>query len=182
MGSEQIDVELNHFRIIKQVYKDIYSNTFIIIWISLSLVYPMVTLLANNFDCFIFHPINFSSFIFPGVTGLSFSITLLNATRNLFDADKMKLIYLYVDVDNPVKGYLFNRTIAPYIITSYIWLIVSVVALFSSIFSIKFPTILNEILSIFFSVLIAGFMSLWWLVSTHISDISAEIESKINQI
>lgn len=181
MESEKIDVEINHFKILKQVSKHIYSKHIIFIWICLSLIYPFVSILSQNFTFITFHQMNFSNFIFPGVTGLSFSVTLLNATRNLFDTDSLKKIYLYVDGDNPVKGYLYNRTIAPYIITSYIWLIISLLALFSSIFTINFPFFFNEILlTLFYSILIAGFISLWWLVSTHISDVSVEIERKIN--
>lgn len=182
MENFQLEIELNHYKILKMVWKSIYSKQTVIFWLILSLIYPIILVLSFFSDNIILIPINYLSFIFPGVTGLSFSVTLLNATRNLFDIESLKAIYLYTDDNNPQKGFLFYRTIAPYIVSSYIWLLISLLALFSSIFTVTFPIILNGILqSLFFSLLIAGFISLWWLVSVHISDVTVEIQRLLNK-
>ncbi len=184
--SDEIRVEINQYKILKKVWKKhIFPMWLIVAWLLISLI---IFLLRYSSFCVDFVHIQwlpFSSFIFPGVTGLSFSVTMLNATRNLFDINDLVAMFNFVDLDDSdinEKGDILYRTLAPYITASFLWLIISLIAFISSLVNVDFPNIIKEILySIFYSMVIAGLLNLWYLVSVHLKDIFVKVELKINE-
>ncbi|HHT7650932.1 TPA: hypothetical protein ACT2EW_001625 [Streptococcus suis] len=126
-----------------------------------------------------------SSFIFPGVTGLSFSVTMLNATRSLFDTEALIAMFTYVDDKNKdatEEGDIFYRTLAPYITASILWLLISLIALISSLINIDMPVIIKELLYIIFiGIVVAGFLNLWYLISVHLKDISMKVGVELDK-
>lgn len=185
-------VEINKIKIVKKVWKkNIFPKKLLWTWIILSLILFLTRLLAiicGQCSGFIkIQPLQFSSFIFPGVTGLSFSITLLNATRNLYKTSDLVAMFNYVsdenkDKDNTEKGDLFYRTLAPYITASFLWLVISILAFISSLIDINIDVYLKEVLfGIFASLVIAGLLNLWFLIGTHLSDIAAKVEIELSE-
>ena len=120
------------------------------------------------------------------MTGLSFAVTMLSATRNLFSTEDLVAMFNYCDSkdkDTLQKGDLFYRTIAPYITASFLWLVISIFALISSLIDISFPFIVKEILNLFFySLVIAGLLNLWFLVTIHLDDISIKVNDELDKL
>ena len=87
------------------------------------------------------------------------------------------------DKDMQQKGDLFYRTITPYITASFLWLVISIIALISSLIDITFPFIVKEILNlIFYSLVIAGFLNLWFLITVHLDDISIKVNDELDKL
>ncbi|MBS6319329.1 MAG: hypothetical protein KH426_07140 [Streptococcus salivarius] len=191
---DEVRIELNKFKIIHRVWnKNIFPKWLFILWGVLSVIILILRISDQNIDFINIKWLSFSSIIFPGVTGLSFSVTMLNATRNLFNTDDLVKMYQYVDpedADNSEEGNLLYRTLAPYITAAFLWLIISLIALIGSLFEIdisKLPhnTLVNfikELLySLYYSMIVAGLLNLWYLISIHLDDISMKVENKLNK-
>lgn len=180
-------VEINKFKIVSRVWKkQIFPKWLICSWVLISISIFILRLLSQNFSFIQIQWISFSSFIFPGVTGLSFAVTMLNATRNLFSTEDLVAMFNYCDSkdkDTLQKGDLFYRTITPYITASFLWLVISIFALISSLIDISFPFIVKEILNLFFySLVIAGLLNLWFLVTVHLDDISIKVNDELDKL
>lgn len=65
-------VEINKFKIVSRVWKkQIFPKWLICSWVLISISIFILRLLSQIFSCIQIQWISFSSFIFPGVTGLS---------------------------------------------------------------------------------------------------------------
>lgn len=181
-------IETNQFKIIKKVWKkQIFSKGLLITWGIITGVIALLRFFSyiKNVGYIHIQWIPLSSFIFPGVTGLSFSITMLNATRNLFDTEELMAIFTYVDdgdKDATEEGDVFYRTLAPYITASILWLSISLIAFISSLINIDMPVIIKELLYIIFiGIVVAGFLNLWYLISVHLQDISIKVGVELDK-
>lgn len=191
---DEIVVETGKLKILLKVWnKHIFPRGLYITWALLSGLILFIRLLSLRVDILKIHWLPFSSLIFPGVTGLSFSVTMLNATRNLFDIKDLVAMFTFTDPDDSDicdKGDVLYRTLAPYITASFLWLVISVVAFVSSLVEVDISKITNitwinivkEILySLYYSIVIAGLLNLWYLISTHLEDISRKVELELNE-
>lgn len=191
--NDEITVETGIIKILCKVWKKhIFPNGFYITWFMLSSLILLLSILSVHFDFIKISWLPFSSFIFPGVTGLSFSITMLSATRNLFSIEDLAAMFNFFDPeDNDIseKGDVFYRTLAPYITASLLWLLISMIALIGSIIDLDISKIsgipyLNIIqmvvLSFYYSMVIAGLLNLWYLISVHLEDVSIKVELELN--
>ncbi len=181
-------IETNQFKILKKVWKkQIFSKGLLITWVIITGVIALLRCVSYFKYANYIHIqwIPFSSFIFPGVTGLSFSITMLNATRNLFDTEELMAMFTYVDDENKdatEEGDIFYRTLAPYITASILWLLISLIAFISSLINIDMPVIIKELLYIIFiGIVVAGFLNLWYLISVHLKDISIKVGVELDK-
>ncbi|HEL1907486.1 TPA: hypothetical protein TX976_001455 [Streptococcus suis] len=184
MPDPKSNVEKNQYKILRKVWKKhIFPTWLYVVWGLISITILLLRILSYYTDYVHIQWIGFTSFIFPGVTGLSFSVTMLNATRNLFDIKDLAAMFNYSnpsDSDINEKGDVLFRTLAPYITASFLWLAISIIAFVSSLISIDFPIILKEILyALFNSIVIAGLLNLWYLVSVHLADISVKVEIEL---
>lgn len=178
----EVEIEINPFIIMYKVRKDLLSKSFLCVWIGLVVAMATLYTLSAKSDIITVDSFSLSDFLTPAITGLSFTLALIVATTRIFSKDQLVDIYKYKDNDNPDEGYLFYRTIAPYIWTSTIWLIVAIGALFAKIFIFDFPQIIHEVLKLIYSsIVLMGVMSLWSLLSVHIGDIIVETEREINK-
>lgn len=193
---DEIVVETGKLKILLKVWKKhIFPGGLYITWALLSCLILLIRILSLYVDILKIHWLPFSSLIFPGVTGLSFSVTMLNATRNLFDIKDLVAMFTFTDPDDSDicdKGDILYRTLVPYITASFLWLVISVVAFVSSLvevdisnitwINITLINIIKEILySLYYSIVIAGLLNLWYLISTHLEDISIKVELELNK-
>lgn len=180
---DRIEIEINPFKIMNKVKKEMLSKSFWCVWTALVLIMTFFYILSNKYNFIIMESFSLSDFLSPGITGLSFTLALITATTRIFSKDQLVDFYRYTDEDNPEEGYLFYRTIAPYIWTSTVWLIVTIGALFAKTFVFNFPSVMHDILKLMYSsIVLMGVMSLWSLLTTHIKDITLETEREINKL
>lgn len=178
----EVEIEINPFYIMYKVRKDLLSKNFLCVWIVLVTVMAFLYFISSRSDIIIMDSFSLSDFLTPAITGLSFTLALIVATTRIFSKDQLVEFYNYTDKDNLVEGYLFYRTIAPYIWTSTVWLVVAIGALFAKMFIFDFPQIIYEILKLTYSsIALMGIMSLWSLLSVHIGDIILETEREVNK-
>lgn len=179
----RIEIEINPFKVINKVKSQMLSKNFWIVWAILVLIMTGFYLLSRKYSFIKMESFPLSDFLTPGITGLSFTLALITATTRLFSKDQLVDIYRYTDQDNPEEGHLFYRTLAPYIWTSTIWLVVTIGALIAKIFIFNFPPIIHDILKLTYSsIVLMGVMSLWSLLTTHVKDISLETEREVNKL
>lgn len=179
----RIEIEINPFIVMSKVKKEMLSKNFWYVWTILVVVMTIFYALSSMHSFVIMESFSLSDFLSPGITGLSFTLALITATTRIFSKEQLVDVYSYTDQDNPEKGYLFYRTIAPYIWTSTIWLIVTIGALFAKLFIFNFPPLIHDILKLMYiSIVLMGVMSLWSLLTTHIKDITLETEREINRL
>lgn len=179
---KDIKIEINPLKIILKSKFQMLSISLWCVWTILVLTIATLNTLSFKYDFIKVELFTIGDFLIPGITGLSFTLALFTATTRIFSKTQLVDIFLYVDEDNPTKGHLFYRTIAPYIWTSSIWLIVSILALFSKIFIFDISLLFNEIFKIIFvSFVLMGMLSLWSLLITHIQDISLETEREVKE-
>lgn len=182
MESEKEEIEINPFKVIWKVKTKMLNKSFFIVWGILVVLVIGLYITAHYSSYVAVKLIHLEDFLIPGITGLSFTLALITATTRIFPKEQLVDIYSFTDDGKMEKGHLFYRTIAPYIWTSTIWLLISIGALFSKMFSIKIPVFMHSLLEIFFiSIVLMGVMSLWSLLITHIKDISLETEREINK-
>ena len=178
----EVKIEINPFFIMYKVRKDLLSNNFLYVWVGIVTAIAILYIISVRSDFITMDLFSLSDFLTPAITGLSFTLALIVATTRIFSKEQLVDFYRYTDKDNPEKGYLFYRTIAPYLWTSTVWLIVAIGALFAKIFIFDFPQIVYEGLKLIYSsVVLMGIMSLWSLLSVHIGDIILETEREINK-
>lgn len=180
---KRVEIEINPFKVMNKVKNQMLSRNFWLVWATLVLIMVVFYLLSRKYSFIIMESFSISDFLSPGITGLSFTLALITATTRIFSKDQLVDIYRYTDQDNPEKGYLFYRTIAPYIWTSTIWLIVTIGSLFAKIFIFNFSPIIHDILKLIYSsIVLMGVMSLWTLLTTHVKDISLETEREVHRL
>ena len=185
MSTPKSTVEISKYKILQKVWKKhIFPTWLYVTWGIISFTILILRISSYYVDFIHIQWLQFTSFIFPGVTGLSFSVTMLNATRNLFDINDLVAMFNFVDPNDSdinEKGDVLYRTLAPYITASFLWLIISIVAFVSSLISIDFPVVINEVLyALFSSLVIAGILNLWYLVSVHLDDISVKVSNELD--
>lgn len=165
--------------------ENIFPNSLLVTWCLITGLIILLRVLSFCFDFIHLQWISFSIFIFPGVTGLSFSVTMLNATRNLFTIDELVAMFKYTDPEDKdinEEGDVLYRTLAPYIIASILWLVISMISFASSLITVEINVVIKEILyAIFNGIVVAGFLNLWYLISVHIEDISVKVEIELNK-
>ncbi|WP_214815652.1 hypothetical protein [Exiguobacterium sp. s59] len=177
----EVVIEINPFLIIYKVRKTLLSKSFIYVWLSLVVAMTTLYVISIKSNYIIIDSFSISDFLAPAITGLSFTLALIVATTRLFSKEQLVDFYEYTDSDNPSEGYLFYRTIAPYIWTSTVWLVVSIGALFAKIFIFDIPHTIHMILKLSYSsIVLMGVMSLWSLLCIHIADVALETEREIN--
>lgn len=183
MHKEKIKIEINPFKVMYKVKSQMLNKSFWLVWSTLVLIMIVFYSLSYKYSFVKLESFTLSDFLIPGITGLSFTLALITATTRIFSKEQLVNIYIYTDKDNPEEGYLFYRTIAPYIWTSTIWLIVTIGALFTKMFTFEIPPMLYDILKVAFtSIVLMGIMSLWSLLITHIKDISMETEREVKKV
>lgn len=179
---KKVEIEINPFLIIYKVRMSFLSKSFILTWALLVIAIVLLYIVSHFYEVVRMESFSISEFFTPAITGLSFTLALIVATTRIFSKEQLVDIYNFTDKDNQVEGYLFYRTIAPFIWTSSIWLIIAIGALIAKIFIFDFPALINGIINILYSsTVLMGVMSLWGLLSVHIGDIILETEREINK-
>lgn len=182
MSDKRVEIEINPFKVMYRVRTRMLNKSFWYVWIVLVVIMSVLYSLSYKYSFVSISSFSLSDFLVPGITGLSFTLALITATTRIFSKEQLVSFYEYTDEDNPYKGFLFYRTIAPYIWTSTVWLVITIGALFTKLFVFNLPQILHDVLKITFaSCVLIGIMSLWSLLITHIKDITLETEREINR-
>lgn len=177
-SKNKVEIALNPFFIMYKGWRSILTTNLFITWIIFSIIIFVLYYCQNSkIDLF---PI--SDFIAPAITGLSFTLALIVATNKIFTKDQLVDIYKYDDGGTKEEGYLFYETIAPYIFTSTVWLIVAIGALLAKLFVFDFSNAENDIIKLLYSsIVLLGLISLWSLLTMHIQDLAMEAQREINK-
>lgn len=178
---DHVELEINPVKILWIIKKDLFPKQLLITWSILTTLVILLYLLDAYTEFTIIFNFPISDLLSAGITGISFTLALISATTKIFSKSQLVSIFSYTDEDNPKEGYLFYRTIAPYIWTATNWLAIALIALFSRFVSFNVHGIFDKIIEIFvISLVIMGLLNLWSLVITHIKDVILDVERTIN--
>lgn len=167
------EIKINIFQVFVKSFSSLWKNILFWIWILLSIgIYVGMNHIGIQKN---FHV---SVFLTPGITGLSFTLALIAATTRVFDYDDLAAIFLYEDRVNDVKlGQEYYDLIAPYLLSSLLWVITSIIALLDLAFNLDFYWV--KFAELVFVV--GGILSLWQLLYAHLQDVSEKAQTKINE-
>lgn len=178
---DPVELEINPFKILWSIKKDLFPKQLLYTWGILTTFVIVLYVLSAYTEFTIIINFSISDLLSAGITGISFTLALISATTKLFSKSELVSIFSYVDNDNLVEGYLFYRTIAPYIWTATNWLAISLIALFSRFVSFQVHILVEKFIEILvISLVIMGLLNLWSLVITHIKDVILDIERTLN--
>lgn len=183
MNKNEIEIEVNPIKVLIKSRRRVFSTTFWITWflISLIIVFFFFLSIFKQSTVIYIKDFSISDFLAPSITGLSFTLALFVATTRIFSKENLVSLYMCTN-DNKEEGFLFYETIAPYIWSGLIWLTMAISSLMSKMFSFDIPIITKNIIKLLFClVALQGLMSLWYLLKTHIQDISLETERELKR-
>lgn len=87
----------------------------------------LITILCSFFGIkFDVEAINFQSFIAVSITGLSFTLALLVAVRNIFSVSELKTLVDYQVTST--TSHVFTDLVAPFIWSSVLWLTLGIIS------------------------------------------------------
>lgn len=181
-SNNEIKIKLNPFSIMYKGRASLLSSGLILSWIVSVLIIVLMYYKPSYFFIKKIDLFSISDFLAPAITGLSFTLALIVATNKLFSKDQLVAFYKYDKGGTKETGYLFYGTLAPYIFTSTVWLIVAVGALLAKLFVFDFSNTSNEVIKILYStIVLLGLISLWSLLTMHIQDLALEAERALKK-
>lgn len=163
--------------------KNFYNNPLKIIWYGKSALLPaylwtiwIITtffLLIGVCSGYIsFSSFNINNYLTATITGLSFTLALFVAVRNVFNMDELKLLAKYKGNNDPFAGMTLLKLFAPFIFTASIFLILGIVSLLAPHIIFKFDYYVSEFLkALFLSIFSLGMISLFNLLNMMFNDL-----------
>ncbi|MFC6346420.1 hypothetical protein [Vagococcus carniphilus] len=164
--------------------KNFYSNPIKLIWMARSNLLPpyliviwfliVISLLTGNifFDVVSFEKFDISNYFSASTTGLTFTLAIFTAERNVFKIDELKILAEHQGENDKYQGKALLELLGPFVFTSLIFLICGVIALIAPYIDIKISKFLTNILcQAYLDLLILGLFSLFNLVVTMLNDV-----------
>jgi hypothetical protein len=100
----------------------------------------------------------------------------------IYTIDDLVSIYKTNNSDYRCEGGLFYRTFSAYILTSTVWLIITIFSIIDKVFEVSGDNCFGHLFRVTQVVFVfAGVFNLWGLIKTHIQDIIALVEGKLDQ-
>lgn len=179
----KVELELNPIKIIlKGLPKNLLDSSVFILWVSCTVIFILLYGVASCFSIFNVASFKVSDFLSVGVTSLSFTLALLSATMRIYTIDDLVSIYKTNNSDYRCEGGLFYRTFSAYILTSTVWLIITIFSIIDKVFEVSGDNCFGHLFRVTQVVFVfAGVFNLWGLIKTHIQDIIALVEGKLDQ-
>ncbi|EHF2870048.1 hypothetical protein J0953_002545 [Listeria monocytogenes] len=161
-----------------------YSNPLKLIWIARSALLPkylMIIWILISFILFFgstifnfidFRSFNVANFFTPSITGLTFTLAIFTAARNVFRMDELKILATHKGDNDAFKGRPLLEFLGPFVFTSLIFSVTGILALIIPYVNIEVCALLIKIcIQIYLDVLVLGIFSLFNLVLTIINDV-----------
>lgn len=168
---KKYEIKINIFQIFFKTLHSLLTNVIFWIWT----IFSVGTFTAMH--CFsIQEKFHLSIFLAPGITGLSFTLALIAATTRIFSPEDLAAIFLYENSDENIKmGDEYYDLVAPYFLSSILWVIASLLGLLDLAFGLNFYWI--KFIGIL--TVAGGVLSLWQLFYAHMQDVTETAQRKI---
>lgn len=178
---QELSIETNIFKIIWKIKRHLLRSKLLVVWVLIFISLLILNFTSNFTNLFSIKSLNISNFLSYGVTALSFTLAVLGAALRIFNEKEFTQIYLQKNDKYREYGELYYLTLAPYIVTPTLWLLISLISLLSSVISINVPQSVSVVFKLLFISLVAiGLISSWNLLIIHIQDFSEKIQREIN--
>lgn len=178
---QELSIETNIFKIIWKIKHHLLRSKLLMVWFLIFITLLILNYTSNFTDLFSIKSINISNFLSYGITALSFTLAVLSAALRIFSENEFTQLYLQKNDKYKKYGELYYLTLAPYIVTPTLWLIISLISLGSSVITINLAPSVSIVLKLLFISLVAiGLISSWNLFIIHIQDFSKKIQRQIN--
>src|SRR5699024_964971 len=163
--------------------KNFYNNPLKIIWYGKKALLPnylwiIWIIIVSFFSIGLYYKnIDFSSFdihkyLSPTFIGLSFTLALFVAQRNIFDMEDLKQFVRYKGKNDPFKGVALLELFAPFIFTAVVFLVLGIASLITPYISISVDSCISAFLKVFYiSVFSLGIISLFNLLNMMFNDL-----------
>ncbi|EGE54960.1 hypothetical protein [Streptococcus parauberis] len=105
--------------------------------------------------------IKIGEFVDSSIAGLSFSLIVVSAVREIFEKNELIIIYKRQN-DNEKQGLLLLKVLAPYVFTSMIFLVLGIISLIAPLVTVALP--INMVIMIkylYVALLLLGLFSLF---------------------
>src|SRR5690625_950427 len=160
-----------------------YNNPLKIIWYGRKAILPKYLRVTWIFITFFllgglcFDYIDFSSFyihnyLTPTITGLSFTLALFVAEKNIFSMEELKQLSEHLEEGDPFRGIELLNLFAPFIFTAGVFLVLGIISLVTPYISFNVNYYVSELLKILYvSVFLLGIISLFNLLNMMFNDL-----------
>lgn len=164
--------------------KNFYNNPVKLIWVARNSLLPKYLLvvwisivLFLFFGTFIFDYVDFSEFSIDkyfsaSTTGLTFTLALFTAEKNVFKIDELKAFANHIDKEKNEIGMPLLSFLAPFVFTSLTFLITGTLSLIVPFINLKLSEdIVIVLIQLYLDVLLLGLFGLFNLVVTMLNDV-----------
>lgn len=161
-----------------------YNNPIKLIWRARANLLPkylffiwIIIVLTLFFGTMRFDFINFSSFSISNyfsasTTGLTFTLALFTAEKNVFQATELKKLAEYQGEKDEYRGKALIELLGPFVFTALVFLVTGTLSLIVPFIKISLPSfVLSLFIQIYIVLLILGLFSLFNLVVTMLNDV-----------
>lgn len=129
-------------------------------------------LLGIKFDYLNLGFFNISDYLGFSITGLSFTLAIFVAVRNLFEVEELNVLANFKGEKDKIEGQILYELLSPFSFTSMIFLITGLSSLIFPAISIEFSTDTWRLLVVLFiSVFSLGLLSLFNLTNSVLNHI-----------
>lgn len=105
--------------------------------------------------------VRIGEFVDSSIAGLSFSLIVVSAVREIFEKDELKILYKK-RYDNEKQGLLLLKLLSPYVLTSMIFLVLGIISLVAPLVTIPLPLNMVNLVKYFYvALLLLGLFSLF---------------------
>lgn len=173
MNKNDYVISINMFIIFWKTLRSLFKNALFWIWALLSMGVFLGIRLVGIQESF-----HISVFLAPGITGLSFTLALIAATTRVFDYNDLAAIFMYKGSDGKAAiGKQYYDLIAPYYLSSLLWVLLSLLALLDMVFD------LNLFWIKFIAIILTagGVLSLWQLLYSHLQDVAEKAQDEVDK-
>ncbi|MEQ7027031.1 hypothetical protein ABE869_02055 [Enterococcus gilvus] len=164
--------------------KNFYNNPIKLVWIARGSLLPnylliiwVLIVIFLSLGTFVFNYVDFSNFYIDkyfsaSTTGLTFTLALFTAEKNVFKVDELKKFADYVDEEGKNQGKPLLDFLAPFVFTSLIFLITGTLSLIVPFIKLDVSEVVAKgLIQIYLNVLLLGLFGLFNLVVTMLNDV-----------
>ncbi|MCM3511627.1 hypothetical protein [Carnobacterium inhibens] len=165
----------NPLKVIWHGRKSLLPSYLVIIWSSMTLFLILGPKLGwTDYEFF-----RIESYLSSSITGLSFTLALFVANKNVFNNDELKKLKRHTVKGDKHPGRALSELLAPFVFTSMLFLLTGILSLLVPFLNfILTANTNNYLISIYLSLMVLGLCSLFNLVMTILNDIFHSIDRK----
>lgn len=161
-----------------------YNNPLKLIWVARSNLLPpylisiwVLLILFMLIGTIVFDFIDFSNFTIDNyfsasTTGLTFTLALFTAQKNVFKPEELKVLAEHRDKKDKFKGKALVELLGPFVFTGLVFLLTGTLSLIVPFINIELSSFLEKVLiQGYIDLLVLGLFSLFNLVVTMLNDV-----------